>query len=519
MLSCPSCGSDMIYDPQIKKIKCAYCGKRMTAQEYKENILKAAPNNESSSIDEKEQEEISKGELYKVKEFSCPQCGAKLLTTEETAATFCNYCDSSILIESRIINQRKPDFIIPFKKTKQECEEAYKKYLRRAIFIPSDMKKYEQIEKFRGIYMPYWIYSTEYSGTLDVNGRKFRRIFDYIHTKHYDMVSDVELKYDNITFDASSKFEDNLSQRIAPFNTDEKEEFNPAYLSGFYADIGDVAQEPYKELIDSSFKNIVASHIVNNLTYKRYNVYDFDVERKLKFQSIAKIGFFPVWFLASRSKDGSRISYAIVNGQTGKVAAELPIDFKKYLVFTLILSIIIFILLNIKVTLNPIITVVMSIIFSIISIIISLKQIDLINEKENREDDIGYQYSRTHKTEYYKYKSKEGIFEKIIKLMVWTYIFCIPIVGQIIIIAYISSKDKVEREKIKKNLLEVMPQIIGIIAIIVTLALNPVYDIYYYLASAISMILVAISFSKIVKKHNLLASRKLPHLEKRGGDK
>ena len=49
---------------------------------------------------------------------------------------------------------------------------------------------------------------------------------------------------------------------------------------------------------------------------------------------------FPVWFMSYRN--GDRITYATVNGQTGKVAADLPIDIKKYLLFSGVLALIIF---------------------------------------------------------------------------------------------------------------------------------------------------------------------------------
>lgn len=36
----------------------------------------------------------------------------------------------------------------------------------------------------------------------------------------------------------------------------------------------------------------------------------------------------PVWFLSYRNKD--RVAYATVNGQTGKVAADIPVDSRKF---------------------------------------------------------------------------------------------------------------------------------------------------------------------------------------------
>ena len=48
--------------------------------------------------------------------------------------------------------------------------------------------------------------------------------------------------------------------------------------------------------------------------------------------------------------------------------------------------------------------------------------------------------------------------------------------------------------------------------------MNFVNDAYYYGAAIISLALVLLSFSDLVKEHNILVTNKLPQLEKRGGD-
>ena len=48
----------------------------------------------------------------------------------------------------------------------------------------------------------------------------------------------------------------------------------------------------------------------------------------------AKTGLFPVWLLSY--KNGKRIAYAAVNGSTGKVAADIPLDIGKFLLGCLI---------------------------------------------------------------------------------------------------------------------------------------------------------------------------------------
>ena len=54
----------------------------------------------------------------------------------------------------------------------------------------------------------------------------------------------------------------------------------------------------------------------------------------------------PVWFLTWQ--ESGRVAYSVVNGQTGKVTSELPVDIKLYLLFSLIAAIPLFFVLQIN---------------------------------------------------------------------------------------------------------------------------------------------------------------------------
>ena len=41
---------------------------------------------------------------YEGKSYSCSQCGAQLMTFDETAITFCSYCGSQAMIESKMMS-------------------------------------------------------------------------------------------------------------------------------------------------------------------------------------------------------------------------------------------------------------------------------------------------------------------------------------------------------------------------------------------------------------------------------
>lgn len=181
---------------------------------------------------------------------------------------------------------------------------------------------------------------------------------------------------------------------------------------------------------------------------------------------------FPVYFLAIRDKANKYINYAIVNGQTGKVAIDLPVDFMKYIGFSLLLTIPLFLLINWFLVLTPKVVCVVSIVAAVISLIISFIQINSIQARETHSDDEGYMDVNISKK---KNRKKKSYFGYTLK------------------------------------------QILGIILGIFVLVMNFVADIYYYGAAVGILLLVILSFYDLVKEHNLIVSTKLPQLEKRGG--
>lgn len=551
MYQCPSCGAGLVFDPKTQMLKCNYCNTSFNPKEIEQQKLNSSKEEKgikiAASTDEinNSQNEKNDQDIYDAIVYRCTQCGAELITTDETIATFCSYCGSSAILEKRNEKKQKPSYVIPFVKTKQECEEAYKNKLKRAFFAPKNMIDNQQVEKIRGIYMPYWIYSFGKNGSNVTSASKYsRRVGDYVYYTDYRITTQVNAKCSGITHDATSNFSDTLSEAIAPFSVKDKKEFSPTYLSGFYADSEDVEKGTYYDECNEIADKQASKELAKDPIYNKYNAKP-DVYMN---PTSTELGLFPVYFLATRNKTGDRISYAVVNGQTGKVAAEIPIDFKKYIITSLILAIPIFILLNAFFTLTPTKVLGIAVIFGIISLLISNKQITKIFYREKNIDDKGY-VSRTgakiefNKRKSWKTKKDSSTFFRPLTIfvliymtipllvtittfihskMVPTLIIMTSIIGFIIFTIQNSkkSKQKISNEKLQfgERIKKIYKPIIGIIVAILILILNPVSDLYYYGGAILSILMTIWSFYDIIKELNLLTTRKLPQLGKRGGD-
>ncbi len=470
MIKCPSCGGGLRFSPEDQMLICDYCDSRfsveelknkklITAEEYKEII----GDDSGFAADEK---------TFDATVFTCPQCGGQLLSTDETAATFCSFCGSSVMLKSRMTKEFAPDYVIPFSKSKEDCAAAYRKYLSGALYAPSKMKKEEQISKFRGIYMPYWVYSMDYEGQIAVPGKRTHRMGDYVITDHYSVTADIKCVYDGIAYDASSSFSDNLSNAIAPFDIKEAKDFNAAYLSGYYADVYDVSKETYAQEAKSVIKQDMAWKMFKNPVYEKHGAKRAAIEASIHPKNTeTKLGFFPVWFLSCRNKKGDRISYAVVNGQTGETAADLPVSFGKYLTGSLITAVPIFLLLTLFLTLTPRAALITAAVLGVIAFVLAMAQSGKVAKKEANLDDAGYM--AVHKPDpNVKAPKKKGLWK--------------PMIGFLICVAFA--------------------------------VINPVNDIYSYIAAIVAMALICWCFRDIISAHNILTTRKLPQLGARGGD-
>lgn len=486
MYICPACGAGLAFNPKSQMLECAYCNSKFKPEEVEETQYKTAKGQ-----NEKKVKNSNENEMYDVISYHCTQCGAELMTTDETLATFCSYCGSSAVLQKKSKTNKKPNYIIPFEKSKEECEKAYKRMLHRAFFAPSDMLKNQQVEKIRGIYMPYWVYTYEKNGLQkDTGSRRNGRVGDYVYYKDYEISTDIEAVCDGIVHDASANFSDTLSEAIAPFSISKRKDFSPTYLSGFYADSEDVNNDTYVSQCGEIAGKRASKELAKDSTYSRYNAkpqVSMDMTK-------AEMGLFPVYFLATKNRKGDRISYAVVNGQTGKVAAEIPIDFTKFIISSAVLSVVIFILLNLIFTITPGKVLGLSILFSIISLIISYKQVGEIYARENKLNDKGALAKENSKTGNKQDNNNENT----------------------------NTKNKLGKVASKmpfgQRIKKICKPLISIIVAIIIFIANPVSDAAYYIGAIISIIATIWSFFDLIKEINLLTTRKLPHLEARGGD-
>lgn len=324
---CPACSASLPFDPTTGNWKCEYCAGEYTLEELEKF--------ESKNVECDSRKNKFSGKKMDVDEYSCPNCGAKIVTDENTTATFCVYCGSTSIIKNRLQGILEPSAIIPFKTTKEQAIEAFKKCKKGKLFAPKDFAKKEQIEKISGVYIPFWLYDCEADGGVIGTATKVStwRSGDYRYTKTdtYEVARDGMAKFQKVPVDGSKKFDDDIMDSIEPFKFDELKGFSPSYLSGFLAEKYDVddeeAYERAKTRITSTVKEELKKDIVG---YSTVMVADNRISID---NSNTDYVMLPVWMLNIKY-NGKMYTFAM-NGQTGKMIGNIPICASKALLWVL----------------------------------------------------------------------------------------------------------------------------------------------------------------------------------------
>lgn len=381
-LKCPACGATIVYNPKLGRLKCEYCDSEFDADEYSKNN-EAKKSNENS-------------EGLKVDTYSCNNCGAELHAPENQIVAYCMYCggQSTLLRKADIIS--RPSKIAPFEFSKKLVKEDYKAAIQKQPFVPKDFHNPEFIEGFRGIYIPYWSSKAKIeTQNIVLNGETNTVEGGYDYKRTYDYTVKVFGECSTGSYDASENFDDTIAADIAPFYENKLVDFKESYLAGYYADKADVEIETYNGHINEEF----TSKMVSNISEVSGNIETPKdvIKNSVKYASIKKESvLYPVWFLTWRK--GKRVAYSAMNGQTGSLSIDVPVDFFKFFRAAIFFAIAIFAFLNIiPLFILPMKVAAWSSIFLLVSSLVLKKELNQIKLKENHVFDWGYKKSIVEK--------------------------------------------------------------------------------------------------------------------------
>ena len=323
---CEQCGAVLEFKPGADALHCQYCGHDTAID------IDTAPIEEFDyhSILASLEDET---EMLEVHTAKCSSCGAESTYDANVIADSCAFCGSAIVTAAQSNKTIRPLSLIPFKVERREAAEAFKVWIKKLWFAPTELKrKHRSNESIQGIYIPHWTYDTR----TDTWYQGQRGIYYYVtvsykdndgksktrqerRTRWHSVSGRVRDDFNDVLVRASHSLPDTQADNLEPWELKTLVPYNNDYLSGFKA-------ETYQVNLEQGFDKakIIMSPAIDNTIKRDIGGDEQRISSKTtNYHDIAfKHILLPVWISSYRYKE--KVYRFLVNAVTGEVQGERP---------------------------------------------------------------------------------------------------------------------------------------------------------------------------------------------------
>lgn len=319
---CPQCGGTLLFDPEIVDLKCESCGQVEVVEEVpikdREQVLDFnLPTRQAHRWAEAE------------RRFTCRQCGATTILPKAQTSDHCPFCGSAALVAApEELELLPPQGVIPMGMEAEHVRKVVKTWLGRGFFAPDDLALLARDSRLRPAYVPFWTFNAtlnaHWSGHVSEGyGRSQRwvwrtgeRIFFY--TDHLQP--------------GMRALPADLLAQIKTFDLSKLVEYKPEYFAGWPAATYDIS------LADASLvaREAMIAAAKKELFFKAVggaSTRDLEVTGGDFTGQTYKFVMLPLWVGAYKYQ--GKTFRVLVNGQTGKVAGDKPVDQVKVIMMVL----------------------------------------------------------------------------------------------------------------------------------------------------------------------------------------
>lgn len=276
--------------------------------------------------------------LGDVEKYTCKSCGVEVLADKATSMDFCIYCGSEEILKERILSDRAPNYIIPFRIDKEAAIAGFKKLIKGKLLLP---RRFKKIENISGVYIPFWAYDLEANGEVEFEASDEKRWKDskykYKKVDRYSMRKSGHFDFMKVMADASSRFPDDLINSLEPYDYNGLVPYNYSYLSGYLVEKYDVDEIAGLKLVTGKTCDTAVELMRKTVGHENQKVINNGIRVSSRYTHYILL---PVWMLNVKHKDKT-ITFAM-NGQTGKAIGDGSVGVVEIIIWSLIFFVILF---------------------------------------------------------------------------------------------------------------------------------------------------------------------------------
>lgn len=330
---CPQCDATTAYSAANGGLTCTHCGYFETPTQ--EVVGKAATEFEFTV------ETVTRaahGWGIERKELSCNRCGVRTTLSTDMLTHTCPFCGSNQVVQVKAPQDvLRPRFLVPFKMTDDDCRRITAKWLQTSWIVPQNLQQLGRTTEFTPIYIPFWTFDAQASAywraevahtkqkTVWSNGRRTTRTV----TEWRWESGNVELFHDDLLVNGSNQISKVLLQRMRGYNLQELVPYDASYLAGLQAQAYDIGLDEAWELGRAAMRQRTKTACRAQASSQRMRNFSMSLDfSKETWRYI----LLPL-YLATYAYGDKRYQ-VMINGESGTIAGQRPVDWRKVILAT-----------------------------------------------------------------------------------------------------------------------------------------------------------------------------------------
>jgi Zn finger protein HypA/HybF involved in hydrogenase expression len=326
--NCPQCHAATAYSATDGGLTCTHCG-------YYEPPTRAVVGKgaEEFEFTVETMQRAAHGWGTARQELQCQNCSAYTSVPPDSLTFVCPFCDSNKVIQREAPQDvLRPRFLIPFKIEAGACHNLAREWMGSSWMTPKALQRLATVETFTGIFLPYWTFdaTTKADWRAEVGHTETERYYSNGEWKTRTKTvwkwesGQVNLFHDDLLVSGTTRLSNVLLSRINTFSLQDLAPYEPNYLAGFQAQNYDTPLEKAWETSRHEMREKTKQSCRSQASTSQ--IRNFSMTLDFADESWRYI-LLPL-HLANYHYQAKTFQ-VMVNGQTGAIAGQRPVDWGK----------------------------------------------------------------------------------------------------------------------------------------------------------------------------------------------
>ena len=297
---CPKCGGRMVYSPDGASLICEYCSQH----EHLSTLAGSAVQDFFIAM----ANGTGQRSPVAVQIFKCQGCGASFVLAPQDVSAVCAWCGSAHVVALQEKREMvEPDSLLPVAFDRKQAAQYLVEWVKE-----KKLTLQVQVSAPRGLYLPVWTFDIQ--GSIPWHGTLYR------NKRQVPVSGDKIVQFNDVRILGSQKMAGLLVQALPEFDLSVATAYDARFLAGWMADVYDLP------MADASLeaRRISVEHVRDMIYAEFGRVQDLGYSTAGLMVNDFRLILVPVWVTELKTHD--RAGRVLINGQTGSVHSELPVD-------------------------------------------------------------------------------------------------------------------------------------------------------------------------------------------------